>query len=68
MITYEEAAAYEGKEVVVSMSDGEKFDGHLTEVVFDIDPDEFEEECLLLHRPGYYIELPLSEIAAISVQ
>ena len=68
MIAYEEAAVYEGKEVVVSMSDGKKFDGHLTEVVFETDPDEFEEECLLLHRPGYYIELPLSEIVAISVR
>lgn len=63
---YENAAVFEGKDVSVTMVDGVEFTGHLTEVIFETDPDEFEEECLLLYKLGGYVELKLSRISAIS--
>ncbi len=65
MISVDEALEYEGKDVVVTMAGGEEFAGRLTEVVFDVDPDEYGEECLSLHIPGCYVELNLSEVEGI---
>lgn len=65
MITIDEAFECEGNDVVVTTLKGNVFEGRLAEVIFDTDPDEYEEECLSLRVYGGYVELYLSEVDSI---